>query len=45
MSMTHITKEYSLKMTETTTSKEFLYNVKVDPNIYERDKIKIGISV
>lgn len=41
MSMTRITKEYSLEMTETTTSKEFLYNVKVDPNIYERDKIKI----
>ena len=41
MSITHITKEYSLEMTETTTSKEFLYNVKVDPIIYEHDKIKI----
>lgn len=41
MSMTHMSKEYSLEMTETTTPKEFLYNIKVDPNIYERDKIKI----
>lgn len=41
MSMTHLTKEYSLKITETTTPKEFVYNVKIDPNIYERDKIKI----
>jgi len=41
MSMTHLTKEFSLKITETTTPKEFVYNVKVDPNIYERDKIKI----
>lgn len=41
LSMTHLTKEFSLKMTETTTPTEFVYNVKVDPNIYERDKIKI----
>ncbi len=41
MSMIDITKEYSLEMTKTTTPKEFLYNVKVAPNIYERDKIKI----
>jgi hypothetical protein len=41
MSMTHMTKEYLLEMTETTTPKEFLYNVKVDRNIYERDKLKI----
>lgn len=41
MSMTHITKEYSLKMTETTTPREFLYNLKVDANIYQRDKVKI----
>ena len=41
MSMTQIFAEYSLKMTETTTPKEFLYKVKVDPSIYERDKIKI----
>ncbi len=41
MSMTHLTKEYSLELTETTTTKEFLNNVKVDPNIYECDKLKI----
>lgn len=41
MSMTHLTKEYSLELTETTTPKEFLNNVKIDPNIYERDKLKI----
>src|SRR5690606_17937811 len=41
LSMTHLTKEFSLKITETTTPTEFVYNVKVDPNIYERDKIKI----
>jgi hypothetical protein len=41
MSMKHITKEYSLEMTETTTPKEFRYNVKVDANIYQSDKIKI----
>lgn len=41
MSMTHLTKEFSLKMTETTTPKEFIYNVKIEPNIYKRDKIKI----
>lgn len=41
MSMTNITKEYSLEMTQTTTPKEFVYNVKVDANIYQRDKIKI----
>ena len=31
MSMTHLTKEYSLKITETTTPKEFVYNVKSRP--------------
>lgn len=41
MSMTHMTKEFTLKMTETTTPKEFVYNVKIDPKLYERDKIKI----
>jgi hypothetical protein len=41
MSMTHITKEYSLEMTETSTPKEFRYNVKVDANIYQSDKVKI----
>ena len=41
MSMTHLTKEYSLKIAETTTPKEFVYNVKVDPKTYELDKIKI----
>lgn len=41
MSMTHITKEFLLEMTETTTPKEFIYNVIVDQNIYDRDKIKI----
>lgn len=40
-SMTHLTKEYSLKITETTTPKEFVYNVKVNPKTYELDKIKI----
>jgi hypothetical protein len=41
MSLTHLTKEYLLELTETTTPKEFLNNVKIDPNIYERDKLKI----
>jgi hypothetical protein len=41
MSMTHLTKEYSLELTETTTPKEFLNNVKIDPNIYKSDKLKI----
>ena len=41
MSMTHLTKEYSLKITETTTSEEFVYNVRVDSKTYELDKIKI----
>lgn len=41
MSLTHLTKEYSLKFTETTTPKEFLYDVKVDHNIYNRDKLII----
>jgi hypothetical protein len=41
MSVTNLIKEFSLKITETTTPKEFVYNVKIDPNIYERDKIKI----
>lgn len=41
MSMTNLTKEFSLKITETTTPKKFVYNLKVDPNIYERDKSKI----
>jgi len=41
MSMTHLTKEYSLKIAETTTPKEFVYNVRVDPKTYELDKIKI----
>ena len=45
MSMTHIIKEYSLEMTETTTSQEFLYDVKVESRIYERDKIKIQTLV
>ncbi|SFS81724.1 hypothetical protein [Lutibacter maritimus] len=40
MSMTHLTKEYSLKKTETTTPNEFVYNVKVDQKTYELDKIK-----
>ena len=41
MSMTHLAKEYALKITETTTPKEFVYNVKVDHKTYELDKIKI----
>lgn len=41
MSLTHLTIEYSLELTETTTPKEFLYNVKVDPDTYEHDKLKI----
>jgi hypothetical protein len=41
MSMTHLTKEHLLELTETTTPKEFLNNVKIDPNIYEIDKLKI----
>jgi len=41
MSMTHLTKENLLELTETTTPKEFLNNVKIDPNIYEIDKLKI----
>lgn len=41
MSMTHMTKELSLKMTETTTPDEFVYNIKVAPEKYERDKIKL----
>lgn len=41
MSMTHMIKEFSLKMTETTTPNEFVYNVKVAPDKYERDKIKL----
>ena len=41
MSMTYLTKEFSLEITETTTPKEFVYNVKIEPKIYERDKIKI----
>ena len=45
MSMTHLTKEYSLKITETTTPKEFVYNVKVDQKTYELDKIKIHKTV
>jgi hypothetical protein len=40
-SLTHLTKEYSLELTETTTPKKFLNEVKVDPNIYNRDKLKI----
>ncbi|MBC8883631.1 hypothetical protein H9X57_10420 [Flavobacterium piscinae] len=40
-SLTHLTKEYSLEFTETTTPKKFLNEVKVDPNIYNRDKLKI----
>lgn len=44
MSMTNLTKEFSLKITETTTEKEFVYNVKVDQKIYERDKIKILVD-
>jgi len=45
MSMTHMTKELSLKMTETTTPDEFVYNLKVAPGKYERDKIKLQILV
>ena len=41
MSMTHLTKEYSLKLIETTTPKEFLNNVKIDKIIYELDKLII----
>ena len=41
MSMTHMTKELSLKMTETTTSEEYVYDVKVDAEKYERDKIRL----
>jgi len=41
MSMTHMTKELSLKMAETTTREEFIYNVKIAPDKYERDKIKL----
>ena len=41
MSMTHLTKEYSLKIIETTTPKEFVYNLKVEQKTYELDKIKI----
>jgi len=41
MSMTHMTKELLLKMTETTTPKEFIYNVKISPDKYEQDKMKL----
>jgi hypothetical protein len=41
MSINHLTKEFSLKMTETTTPKEFVYNVKVDKKTYNQDKIKL----
>ena len=41
MSMTHMTKELSLKMTETTTPDEFVYKVKISTDKYERDKVKL----
>jgi hypothetical protein len=41
MSMNHLTREFSLELTATTTPKEFLNNVKIDPIIYEIDKLKI----
>jgi hypothetical protein len=41
MSLTNMSKELSLKMTETTTPKEYIYNVKVSPEKYELDKIKL----
>lgn len=41
MSISNITKELSLKMTETTTPSEFVYNVNVAPDKYEQDKIKL----
>ncbi|MFD2907224.1 hypothetical protein ACFSX9_00605 [Flavobacterium ardleyense] len=41
ISINHLTKEFSLKMTETTTPKEFVYIVKVDQKTYNRDKIKL----
>jgi hypothetical protein len=41
MSMTHLTKEYALELTETTTPKEFLNNVKIDKSIYDHDKLII----
>ena len=45
ISMTHLTKEYSLELTETKTPKEFLNNVKIDSYIYKRDKLKIQYLV
>jgi len=41
MSMTNIIKEFSLKLTKTTTPSEYIYNVKVDKFKYENDKIKL----
>ncbi|WBL23832.1 hypothetical protein [Zunongwangia sp. HRR-M8] len=41
MSMTHMTKELSLKMTVTTTPDEFVYSVSVSKDKYERDKIRL----
>jgi hypothetical protein len=41
MSMRHMTKELSLRMTETTTPDEFAYNVKVTTDKYIRDKIQL----
>uniref|UniRef100_UPI0019396776 hypothetical protein n=1 Tax=Luteirhabdus pelagi TaxID=2792783 RepID=UPI0019396776 len=41
MSMTHMTKELSLKITETTTPDKFVYNAQVSIAKYERDKVKL----
>lgn len=41
MSIGHLTKEFYLKIVDTSTPEEFVYKVKVDPNRYERDKIRV----
>ncbi len=41
MSMTNIIKEFSLKLTKTTTPSEYIYNVKVSKIKYGNDKIKL----
>ncbi|MFK8061036.1 MAG: hypothetical protein AB8B78_13220 [Polaribacter sp.] len=41
MSIINLTKEFSLKITETTTPKEFVYKVTVDNKTYNQDKIKL----
>jgi len=41
MSVKNIVKEYSLKLTKTTTPSEYIYNVKVDKFKYKNDKTKL----